>query len=100
VIVEFVVAKGKKEAGRRHATLDGQRVLATENGPAPAPADVVFTLTPSDLDALQSGALDLSVGFMRGQIKMAGDFGTLLWLLPRTAGPRPAIPVASLLASS
>jgi hypothetical protein len=34
---------------------------------------------------------------MRGQIKMAGDFGKLLHFLPLTAGPSPAVPVASLL---
>ena len=54
----------------------------------------MFTVTPDDADALRDGALDLSVGFMRGQIKMAGDFGALLRFLPLTAGRTPPLPVA------
>ena len=34
---------------------------------------------------------------MRGQVKMAGDFGALLHFLPLTAGTTPAVPVATLL---
>jgi hypothetical protein len=34
---------------------------------------------------------------MRGQVKMAGDFGALLRLLPLTAGADPAVSVADLL---
>ena len=61
------------------------------------PADIVFTLTPADATALHDDTLDLSVGFMRGQVKMAGDFGALLRFLPLTAGADPAVPVADLL---
>ena len=34
---------------------------------------------------------------MRGQVKMAGDFGALLQFLPLTAGADPAVSVADLL---
>ena len=51
----------------------------------------MFTVTPDDADALRDGTLDLSVGFMRGQVKMAGDFGTLLQFLPLTAGAEPVV---------
>jgi hypothetical protein len=97
MLVEFVVAQGKKEQARGYAHLDGTRVVATDSGPAPSPADIVFTLTPADATALHDGTLDLTVGFMRGQVKMAGDFGALLRLLPLTAGADPAVPVADLL---
>jgi hypothetical protein len=99
VLLEFVVAQGKKEQARAYAHLDGDRIVGTGSGPAERPGDIVFTLTPADASALHDGALDLSVGFMRGQVKMAGDFGALLRFLPLTAGPDPAIPVSSLLAS-
>lgn len=98
LLVEFVVAKGKKEQSRSYAHVDGTRVIGTGDGAAERPADIVFTLTPDDAEALKDGALDLSVGFMRGQIKMAGDFGALLHFLPLTSGAKPALPVASLLA--
>ena len=50
-----------------------------------------------DAQALHDGSLDLSVGFMRGQVKMAGDFGKLLQFLPLTAGDPPRLRVADLL---
>ncbi len=58
---------------------------------------MTFTATPADAQALHDGALDLSVGFMRGQVKMAGDFAALLQLLPLTTGRTPALPAAQLL---
>jgi SCP-2 sterol transfer family len=97
VLVEFVVAQGKKEQARGYAHLDGTRIVGTESGAAPAPADLVFTMTPADATALHEGTLELSVGFMRGQVKMSGDFGTLLQFLPLTHGDPPAISVADLL---
>jgi SCP-2 sterol transfer family len=53
----------------------------------PGPVDdtaaaVVLTLTPADAAAVRSGDLDLSVAFMRGTMKMAGDSGVLFHVLP------------------
>jgi len=97
VLVEFVVAAGKKEQGRSWARVTDTAIEATGDGAAPGPADVTFTATPADARALHDGTLGLSVGFMRGQVKMAGDSGALLRLLPFTAGPRPVLPVPELL---
>jgi len=57
----------------------------------------MFTATPADAQALHDGSLDLSVAFMRGQVKMAGDFGALLHFLPKTSGTAPALRLADLL---
>ena len=97
MIVAFVVAVGKKEQARSWARVDGTSVVESAAGPAPSEPDVTFTATPADAQALHDGTLDLSVGFMRGQVKMAGDPGALLQLLPATSGPKPAVPVAALL---
>ncbi len=97
VTVEFVVAAGKKEQARGWARVDAGTVAARGAGPAPEPADVVFTATPADAQALHDATLDLSVGFMRGQVKMAGDFGALLQLLPLTSGTDASLPVGELL---
>ncbi len=61
------------------------------------PPTITFTATPADAQALHDGTLDLSVGFMRGQVKMAGDFGALLRFLPKTGGTEPALRLADLL---
>jgi len=97
VLVEFVVAAGKKEQARSWAQVDDGSVIARGEGEAPEPVDVTFTATPPDAQALHDGSLDLSVGFMRGQVKMAGDFGKLLQFLPLTAGDPPRLRVADLL---
>ena len=96
MIVEFVVAAGKKEQARRWARIDGEHIVERGEGAPPA-ADITFTATPADAQALHEGALELSVGFMRGQVKMAGDFGALLRFLPLTAGTTAKLPVSELL---
>ncbi len=97
MVVEFVVAAGKKEQARGWARVDDGAIAARGDGPAPDPADIVFTATPADAQALHDATLDLSVGFMRGQVKMAGDFGALLHFLPLTAGAAAPVPVRDLL---
>jgi hypothetical protein len=81
--VAFVVAKGKTTAESWAVAFDDDVVRLDE---MPAEPTVTFTFTPADADAYRNGALDLSVGFMRGQVKMAGDFGALLRVLPRLRG--------------
>jgi hypothetical protein len=97
VLVEFVVAVGKKEQARSWARVDDGAVAARGEGAPAEPVDVTFTATPADAQALHDGTLELSVGFMRGQVKMAGDFGKLLQFLPLTHGTSPALRVADLL---
>ena len=46
-------------------------VVAKGDGAPSDPADVTFTATPADAHAMHEGTLDLSAGFMRGQVKMA-----------------------------
>ena len=97
IVVEFVVAAGKKEQARSWVRVESGLVAERGDGAAASPATVTFTATPADAQALHDGTLDLSVGFMRGQVKMAGDFGALLWFLPLTAGRAPRLTVAELL---
>src|SRR5437660_1261247 len=95
MIVEFVVAAGKKEQGRSWLQVDDNGSVSAQGaGAADAPADITFTATPADAQSLHDGVLDLSVGFMRGQVKMAGDFGALLHFLPLTRGDAAPVRVA------
>ena len=96
-VVEFVVAVGKKEQARGWARIGDDGVLERGDGAPVEPAAITFTATPADAQALHDGTLDLSVGFMRGQVKMAGDFGALLYFLPKTGGTAPTLRVADLL---
>jgi len=97
VIVAFVVGVGKKEQARAWTRVEGHTVVEHADGTPPAEPELTFTASPADAQALHDGTLDLSVGFMRGQVKMAGDFGALLQFLPTTFGPSAPLRVADLL---
>ncbi|HTL83697.1 MAG TPA: SCP2 sterol-binding domain-containing protein [Acidimicrobiia bacterium] len=97
MLVEFVVAQGKKQQARSWARVEDAKIAEQGEGEPPAAADVTFTATPADAQALHDGTLELSVGFMRGQVKMAGDFGQVLEFLPLTHGDSPALRVPDLL---
>jgi putative sterol carrier protein len=79
-LVDLVVAEKKKELERRRVVVDGDSVTA--HAVDDTAADVVFTVTPADVDALRRGDVNLSVAFMRGTMKMAGDSGVLFHVLP------------------
>jgi len=85
--VDFVVAERKKELERRRVVVDGDTV--TPRTIDDAEAAVVFTLTPDDAAAVKDGDLDLSVAFMRGAMKMAGDSGVLFHVLPVLSRSKP-----------
>lgn len=99
MIVAFVVGVGKKVEARSWARVEDSTVADRGDGEPPADPDVTFTATPADAQALHDGTLDLSVGFMRGQVKMAGDTGALLRFLPSTSGAEPSVRVADVLPS-
>ena len=83
-VVEYVVAKGKTEISRCTVVIDGDALVSSKPSvvdAAPA-VDVTFTLTPALAESIASGAVTVGVGFMRGAVKMAGDFGALLAVLP------------------
>jgi len=79
-LIDFVVAERKKELERHRVVVDGNAV--TPHAVDDTEAAVVFTMTPADAAAVKSGELDLSVAFMRGTMKMAGDSGVLFHVLP------------------
>lgn len=85
ILVDYVVQSGKSELSRRRVAVDGTTVSETD---AAGDATITFTLSPALADAVANGSLRLDVGFMRGAIKMAGDFGALLQVLPTLSSER------------
>ena len=84
--VELVVLRGKQAVMRSVLTIRDGEIPGVAEGPAEAP-DVVLSLTPQDAEAMRAGALDPNVAYMRGTMKMAGDNGVLLAVLPVLHGP-------------
>jgi SCP-2 sterol transfer family len=78
--VDLVVAEKKREIEWHRVVVDGDTVVPSTVDETPAA--VVLTLTPADAEAVKRGELDLSVAFMRGTMKMTGDPGVLLHVLP------------------
>ena len=81
--VQYVVT-GTPDGERRYVVtvVDGQVdevVLGADDT-----ADVTFTNTYADAQALARGELDPSVMFMQGRTKMAGNMGKVLALMPVT----------------
>ena len=79
--VQHVVTGGPDgEVRYVHTVVDGRTTDVTVGGDDTA--DVTFTNTYGDAQALARGELDPSVLFMQGRTKMAGDMGKVLALMP------------------
>ena len=78
-----VTGKGDAEVAWTLAFVDGRIVEATF-GRDDAAADCTFLVTPADAAPLARGDLDLHVGFMQGRIKLTGDVGRFMAVLPCT----------------
>jgi hypothetical protein len=78
-----------------HTVVDGRTTELTFG--ADDTADVTYTNTYADAQALARGELDPSVLFMQGRTKMAGDMGKVLALMPvtRSAEQREALATLS-----
>ena len=68
-----------------HVEVSGGRITAAAG--AQPDADIVVTLPYDDTVAVARGELAVSVAFMRGRMKTAGDPGRLLDVLAATARP-------------
>ncbi len=78
--VSFIVLDGKTKV-ESWAVQVGDTVEALAE--VPAKPTVTLTLSSADAAAYRAGEFDLSVGFMRGSMKMSGDFGALFRVLPK-----------------
>lgn len=78
-----VTGKGYGEVAWTLSFVDG-RLVDTSFGRDDDAADCTFLITPSDAAPLARGELDLHVGFMQGRIKMTGDMGRFMAVLPCT----------------
>jgi hypothetical protein len=78
-----VIGKGYDEVAWTLTFVDG-RIVATSFGRDDDAADCTFLITAADAAPLAAGELDLHVGFMQGRIKMMGDMGRFMAVLPCT----------------
>jgi predicted lipid carrier protein YhbT len=84
--VQYVVS-GTPEGEVRYTRVivDG-RLTAAALGTDPD-AEVTFTQTHADAVEIARGDLDANVAFMQGRVKVVGDMGKVMALMPLTSSP-------------
>jgi predicted lipid carrier protein YhbT len=81
--VQHVVTGGPDGEVRYHERIVEGRVVGAALGVDPE-AEVTLTQTYADARLVAEGELDASVAFMQGRVKIVGDMGTVMALMPLT----------------
>jgi putative sterol carrier protein len=98
-VVQVTVTGGAGGDVRFYRRYEAGRVTTSETGAAAAP-DVALTLPLGDARDVLEGRLDVSVAFMQGRLKTAGDNGLLLELLAGWSSPAGEASLAHLRAAA
>ena len=81
--IEYRVTGGPDGEVVFHSVMEDGRLVANELGPADEP-DFTVLLSHGDFVEVVRGELDQTVGFMQGRVKVTGNIGRMLSVLPVT----------------
>ena len=84
--MQYVVTGGPDGDIRYYWVLENGKLQESSLGELPD-ADFTMTITYADSVAVQNGDLDANAAFMQGRIKVTGNMGTLMQLMPLTMSP-------------
>lgn len=82
----FVVTGGPDGDFKYHQIIEDGRIQEQALGECAEP-DATMTVSWADSVKMHGGELDTNVAFMQGRMKVAGDMGTLMKLMPLTMNP-------------
>ena len=84
--IQYEVTGGPDGAVIFHTVLEDGRIAQNALGPGDDP-DFTMIIPHPEYLAVVRGALDPSVGYMQGRIKVRGNIGRMLSVLPVTTSP-------------
>lgn len=84
--IQFEVGKGKTDTRVFHVELDDAAPGIRGDGPADE-VDFTMTMKPDEFAAVVAGERTLDVGYMQGTVKVTGNVGRLLSVLPLLTTP-------------
>jgi len=84
--MQYVVTGGPEGDIKYYWVLENGKLQDSSLGELPDP-DFTMTLSYADSVAVQKGELDPNAGFMQGRMKVTGNMGKLMQLMPLTMSP-------------
>ena len=84
--MQYVVTGGPDGDVRYYWVLENGKLQESSLGDLPDP-DFTMTMSYADSVAVQQGDLDANAAFMQGRIKVTGNMGKLMQLMPLTMSP-------------
>jgi predicted lipid carrier protein YhbT len=82
--IEYRVSGGPDGEVVFHTVLTDGRITWNALGPAESDADFTVLVAHAEYVAIVRGELDQNVGFMQGRVKVTGNIGRMLSVLPVT----------------
>ncbi len=79
--IQFEVGKGKADTKVFHVVLDDAAPGVLGDGPSDEP-DFTMIMKPEEFASVVAGDRTLDVGYMQGTVKVTGNVGRLLSVLP------------------
>ena len=84
--MQYVITGGPEGDIKYYWILENGKILESKLGELPD-SDFTMTLTYDDSVKVQKGELDANAAFMQGRIKVTGNMGKLMSLMPLTQSP-------------
>ena len=85
--LQYIVTGGPEGEVRYFWVVENGKILEDELGEDPD-AEVTMTITWEDSAKMQRGELDETAAFMQGRLKVQGNMGKLMSLMPLTQSPQ------------
>jgi putative sterol carrier protein len=84
--MQYVITGGPDGDVKYYWVLENGKLIESKLGEV-ADADFTMTIGYDDSVSIAKGELDANAGFMQGKVKVAGNMGKLMTLMPLTMSP-------------